>query len=197
MFTFDQSMTLVIVIFAFVLLCIIGLRVLGFNVQKQKQNKDNLDLEKQIDDRVEIYKKSFDEELILLQKEKRKIVMKNTKLVEKLNKFMDDEEEDDEEEDEEEEEDTSNLDFLKDFDIIPEKAEQYAKQLGLNPTALADPALQPLILEKLKENKELAITLGIIRPKILGATITQTPDTSGKSPAQIIIDTVAASGNMA
>lgn len=52
-----------------------------------------------------------------------------------------------------------------DYEIDPKKALEYAQKFNLNVGALNNPALQNLIWEKIKENKDTALLLGIIRPK--------------------------------
>lgn len=66
---------------------------------------------------------------------------------------------DDDEEDEEQQV------SLNDYEIDIQKAEPLLKQFGMNAEALKNPMLQNLIMEKIGQNAELAITLGYIRPR--------------------------------
>lgn len=51
------------------------------------------------------------------------------------------------------------------YTINPVKAFEYVKKLGMNPDALSNPALAPMVWEKLNENRDLALISGIIIPK--------------------------------
>lgn len=66
----------------------------------------------------------------------------------------------------EEDEDTESVSkLMAEYEIDPQKAIQYTQKLGLNPQALSNPALTTILWEKLLENKDMALMLGIIRPK--------------------------------
>ena len=70
-------------------------------------------------------------------------------------------------------------DLQRNYEIDPQKAIQYTQKLGLNPQALSNPALTNILWQKLNENKDMALMLGIIRPKGMAQPITSTPDTTG------------------
>lgn len=165
---------------------------------RKKSIEDSID--QSMEERIKILKESYETETEMLKKDKQRMHVKLNTLTTKYNKLLDEFEESEEDDEDDtrsksEINDDSNLDFLKDFDIVPEKAMKYANDLGLNAQALSDPALQPMIMEKLKENKEVALALGIIRPKGIGATVAQ--NTQPESPQQTLINSLTASNQMA
>lgn len=68
-------------------------------------------------------------------------------------------------EDDEDVEDDSIEALQQQYQIDPKKAIEFATKLNLNPAGLNNPALTPVIWQKIKENFDLAVLLGIIRPK--------------------------------
>jgi len=121
-----------------------------------------------------------------LQKEKATLVTQKARIQEKLNKL----EIQKQEEIETEEGSVENL--QQNYEINPVKAVELVKSLGMNPEALTNPALAPLVWEKLNENKDLAIVMGLIYPKgqppgkqsslISSETNSETPETEKIDP---------------
>jgi len=161
---------------------------------KKRGRKENIisKIDASTDNRLAILEETYNSEIQMLQTDKKRLRTKVTKLTEKCNKLMD---EQDKAEENEEIENINEDSFLTDYEIIPEKAMKYAKDLGLNPNALNNPALQPIIMEKLKDNKEVALALGIIQPRTSGQTITS--NTESKTREQIIINSLSSQSNMA
>lgn len=98
-------------------------------------------------------------EIANLQKQNNAVLTKNYKLQEKYNKM----ELEKQELIETEEGSVENL--QQNYTINPVKALEYVKKLGMNPDALSNPALAPMVWEKLNENKDLALITGILVPK--------------------------------
>ena len=74
--------------------------------------------------------------------------------------------------DEDEEDETPSIN-LENYEIDIQKAEPLLKQFGMNAKALENPMLQNLIMEKIGENAELALTLGYLKPKQSLRPVTQ------------------------
>lgn len=92
-------------------------------------------------------------------------------------------------EDEVELENEGSVERLKqEYEINPIKAVEYVKKLGFNPDALNNPALAPLVWEKLNDNKDLALVMGIIVPK--GTDVTKLSADIVSTPEKIEIDPV-------
>ena len=66
--------------------------------------------------------------------------------------------------DNENEEDQQEIN-LTDYEIDKEVARPFLSKWGMNADALDNPLLQGVLKEKFKDNTELMITLGILRPK--------------------------------
>lgn len=98
-------------------------------------------------------------EIANLQKQNNTVLTKNYKLQEKVNKI----ELEQQELIDTEEGSVENL--QQNYVINPIKAVEYIKKLGMNPDALSNPALAPMVWEKLNENKDLALMTGILIPK--------------------------------
>jgi len=94
---------------------------------------------------------------------------------------------DDDDEDREDEID------LKDYMVDKEAARPFLQNLGLNAEALDSPILQQIIMDKLKGNTELALLLGILKPR----NQTQPNNTSNQSNFDADFQKLASSGQLA
>jgi len=74
--------------------------------------------------------------------------------------------------------------------VNPIKAVEYIKKLGMNPDALSNPALAPMVWEKLNENKDLALMTGILVPKGSDGTDTSLLQKTGETVEQEEIDPI-------
>jgi len=96
-------------------------------------------------------------------------------------------------ESEEEEDDNDNdLNFAEKYEIDFNKAKEYAGKIGIDSNGITDPEILPIVVEKIKENEELALMLGIIRRKGTMGNMAQNQQNSNQSPidatAQALID---------
>lgn len=98
-------------------------------------------------------------EIANLQRERQVLITQKARSIEKLNKI----ELQQQELIDTEEGSVENL--QQNYTINPIKAVEYIKKLGMNPDALSNPALAPLVWDKLNENKDLALVMGILVPK--------------------------------
>ena len=98
-------------------------------------------------------------EIANLQKEKSVLQTKNQRTQEKLNKIEDATQK-------QIQTDEGSVERLQqEFEINPIKAVELVRSLGMNPDALSNPALAPLLWEKLNDNKDFAIIMGVLVPK--------------------------------
>ncbi len=135
-------------------------------------------------DEVQVITDTKNVEIANLQREKQVLVTQKARANEKLNKIL----ETNQELIDTEEGSVENL--QQNYSINPLKAVEYVKKLGMNPEALSNPALAPLIWEKLNENKDLALVMGVLVPKGSEGIDTSLLVQSTQTDKQKIIDPI-------
>lgn len=165
---------------------LVAILVMGFSVFMYFTNKKNQiitknkpikttkdELENLVKEQVRVIQDNYIAQIEMLKKDKSSIQNKLNrieglyyKLKSEVNEYDESEESD------------SIESLMSQYDIDPQKAIEYTKKLGLNPQALANPALQNVVWEKIKEHQDIALMLGIIRPKGMVQQITPNTSTS-------------------
>lgn len=121
------------------------------------------ELESLVKEQVRVIQDNYLEQIQMLKKDKSNLQNKVNRiegLYNKLKSEVNQYEDEDSAEDEE-----SIIALQQQYEIDPQKAIEYATKLKLNPAGLNNPALTPLIWEKIKEHQDIALMLGIIRPR--------------------------------
>ncbi len=186
--TFEESLILLVIAFIGAIGVIFLLKVVGAFGKKVKKITPKDRIEESYKRQTEVVSENYLIEINQLKKDKQSMYGKMNRLQAKVNKFQDNIDEGYEDED--------DADLLQSkYEIVPEKAVEYAKKLGFNVDALNNPSLTPLFWSKVKDNVELALTLGIIRPIGTGQTVTSSPESTNSNEA--FIKSITAQGNLA
>jgi|APSaa5957512535_1039671.scaffolds.fasta_scaffold06084_9 hypothetical protein len=192
--TFEEMIILMIFGFAGIIGTGFSLKIMGkFGTKVKKKSK-----KEELTNVIELQNKAIGEnyliEIAQLKKDKQSLYGKINRLQDKNNKLAEQLENQIEEEEEEEEIDSS--DIQSKYEIVPEKAIKYVADFGLNPEALSNPALAPIVWQKIEENLDIALAIGVIRPK---GTISQmeTPTAPTQDSGQAFIDSIVSKGNTA
>lgn len=188
--TFEETIIIMIIAFSGIIGMIFSLKILGLfgkKVKKSKAKESNLDI---IEQQHKAIVENFLIEIAQLKKDKQSLYGKINRLQEKNNKLAETFE------NSIDETEINSDDIQNQYEIVPEKAIKYVADMGLNPEALSNPALAPIVWEKIGENLEIALAIGVIRPK--GSTTTvQTSATSTQDSGQAFINSIVSQNNNA
>ena len=156
---------LVLIVVSFIGASFLLFTIKGNGFTRKKTPKKTI-IQETLEDQMKNVRGFYDLQIEGLTKANRRLQNK----INRESKFYKDEDEEDEE---------SQI-SLNDYEIDVEKAAPLLKQFGMNAEALKQPMLQNLIMEKIGQNAELAITLGYLRPKqhLQQVTPQQTGNTS-------------------
>lgn len=93
---------------------------------------------------------------------------------------------------EDEDDSMDNHDLSEKYELDMNKAKEYASKIGINPNGITDPDVLPLVWDKVKDNIDLALMLGIVRRRRRMAEITPVKQNSYQqditSTAQTLIN---------
>ena len=188
---FIESISTIGLVFIMILCSVFALNKMGLvgkNMRKSAKKTDVENADKEINqyysDKIRTMQEMHQEECKLYKKKIQSLTNAVNGMERWKKRYSDEEEEEDDNDNE--------LEFAEKYEIDFNKAKEYASKIGIDSNGITDPEILPIVVEKIKENEELALMLGIIRRKGTMGNMASNQQNGNQSPidatAQALID---------